>query len=274
MLWLRMAAVLYSVGALQAVLAMVRRGERLGPLATHAFRIGMVLHTVSLVERSIQLNHLAANNFHETAGLCGLIVGVVFLIVDHRYRFPGLSVFIYPLVTVMAVIASTETPLGTWTNSNVRGAWLLVHIVLVLVGYAGLSFSAGAALFYLLQERRLKRRHRPARSVIDALTPDRLPPLEVLDGLITQSMSLGLVAITLAVLLVSVWASIEYGTRWVTIPQIIVSLVTWLFYLLMVFLRLSAGWRGRKAAVLSLMVLGFATLTWAAHVGLRPVLGR
>ncbi len=77
---------------------------------------------------------------------------------------------------------------------------------------------------------------------------------------------------TLAVVAGSGWASIEYGVRWVSEAKIIVSFITWGFYLLMVFLRLSAGWRGRKAAVLSLTVLGFAVLTWAAHVGLRPLL--
>ena len=40
----------------------------------------------------------------------------------------------------------------------------------------------------------------------------------------------------------------------------------------MIFLRASAGWRGRKAAVMALVVLGCAALTWAAHVGLRPTL--
>jgi hypothetical protein len=40
----------------------------------------------------------------------------------------------------------------------------------------------------------------------------------------------------------------------------------------MVFLRTSAGWRGRKAAVMSLAVLGFSALTWAAHVGLKTAI--
>jgi hypothetical protein len=40
----------------------------------------------------------------------------------------------------------------------------------------------------------------------------------------------------------------------------------------MIFLRASAGWRGRKAAVMALAVLGCAALTWVAHIGLRPAL--
>jgi hypothetical protein len=44
---------------------------------------------------------------------------------------------------------------------------------------------------------------------------------------------------------------------------------TWGIYLVMVFLRVSAGWRGRKAAVLAITALGCSALTWAAHAQLQ-----
>ena len=49
-------------------------------------------------------------------------------------------------------------------------------------------------------------------------------------------------------------------------------LVTWALLLVMLILRASAGWRGRKAAVMALAVLGCSALTWAAHAGLRSTL--
>jgi len=42
----------------------------------------------------------------------------------------------------------------------------------------------------------------------------------------------------------------------------------------MVFLRVSAGWRGRKAAFMAIAVVGCSALTWAAHAGLRNLLVR
>ena len=82
-------------------------------------------------------------------------------------------------------------------------------------------------------------------------------------------MGFGFVFITLGVIVGSTWAFIEFGTRWIGQAKIAISLITWLFYLVMIFLRMTAGWRGRKAAVMALSVLGFSALTWAAHVGLR-----
>jgi ABC-type transport system involved in cytochrome c biogenesis permease subunit len=109
-------------------------------------------------------------------------------------------------------------------------------------------------------------------SCLGFLDAERVPPLATLDSLITEAMSVGFVSITLAVLAGSVWASIELGVKWIAAPKIVVSLITWCFYLAMVYLRVSQGWRGRKAAVLALIVCGFCALTWAAHVGLRPLL--
>lgn len=273
--WLRAAAVLYALGLIQACLTLMKRGNRFFPYALAAFHVGVVLHFVSFVEHSVELRHLAANNFYETASLCALIFAVVYLFMEWRYHFAILSIFIFPLVSLLTLISAMGTPMATWEDVRVRNAWLITHIVLVLVGYAGLLLSAGAAIFYLLQERRLKRKHGTGGGdFLATVTPDRLPPLETLDTLITRSMSVGFVAVTLAVVAGSSWASIEYGTRWISQAKIVVSLITWGFYLLMVFLRISAGWRGRKAAVLSLTVLGFAIITWAAHVGLRPLLAR
>jgi len=273
--WLRLAVVLYAAGLLQAILTILRRGESLFPFALQLFQIGMVLHGVSIVEHSVSLKHLAANNFFETVSLCAFLFAVVYLFVERRYRFSGLSLFAFPMIFLLTLAGAMGTPVAAWTDPRVRNVWLLTHILLVLVGYSCLLVSAGAAVFYLLQERRLKRRANvPGEGFLSRLTADRLPPLETLDRLITQSMSIGFVSITVAVIAGSTWAFIETGTRWISEPKIAVSLVTWAFYLLMVFLRVSAGWRGRKAAILSLTVLGFAALTWAAHIGLRPLIAK
>ena len=36
----------------------------------------------------------------------------------------------------------------------------------------------------------------------------------------------------------------------------------------LVVLRTTAGWRGRKAALMTVTVLGFSAITWAAHARL------
>ncbi|MDR3719146.1 MAG: cytochrome c biogenesis protein CcsA [Bryobacteraceae bacterium] len=270
-IWLRVAAALYLVGLADSLLTLLRRESRVFQFALVAVQAAVVFHFVSIAEHTRALGHLPLGNFFDTASMGSFMFAVVFLLVYWRYKFVGLSLFVFPLAAVLSLAASMGAPMAPWANRQIRDVWLLVHIVLVLVGYSALLLSAGAALFYLVQERRLKKK---ARSWLGFLDSDRVPPLATLDTMITHSMSVGFVAITLAVIAGSTWASIELGVKWISEPKIAISLATWGFYLLMLCLRIAAGWRGRKAAFLALTVLGFCALTWAAHVGLRPLMVR
>jgi ABC-type transport system involved in cytochrome c biogenesis permease subunit len=191
----------------------------------------------------------------------------LFLFVYWRYDFASLSVCIFPLVFVMTQVGAMQTPMLSWPSPSVRSAWLLLHVMMILSGYAALLLTAVASVFYLIQERQLKMKK-------GVKLFSRLPPLGTLDNLITNSMGFGFVFITLGVIAGSTWASIESGTAWIKDPRIALAFITWGFYLTMVFLRATAGWRGRKAALMAVAVLCCSALTWAAHVGLRQMLAR
>jgi ABC-type transport system involved in cytochrome c biogenesis permease subunit len=193
-------------------------------------------------------------------------VSVLFLFAHWRYRLSSLSAFIFPLVFMMALVATLGNPVSAWSSPVVRNAWLTAHIVLVLLGFAALVFTAVAALLYLVQERELKRK-KPRK-----LLYYRLPPLGTLDELISTSMALGFSLMTAAIIAATTWAFIEMKTRWFSDPKILISFFTWGIYLAMVFLRVTAGWRGRKAAIMSVVALGCSALTWAAHARLGAML--
>jgi ABC-type transport system involved in cytochrome c biogenesis permease subunit len=247
------------------MLAAIWHGQGLYRLARGAFRVGVVLHAVSLVELSRAYGRLPLENFYETLNLCAFLIALVFLLVEWRYHFASNAVALFPLVFLMTLVAALEQPVASWSNVQVRDTWLMVHIVLVLAGYAALLLTAVASGFYLIQERRLK--HKRGGALLE-----KLPPLATLDNLISVSMGLGFVLLTLGVIFAVTWAYVESGTRWIGDPKIQLSFLTWFLCLLMIFLRATAGWRGRKAALMALAVLGFSALTWAAHIGLRPAL--
>jgi hypothetical protein len=52
-LWLRVAAALYSLGLLHAVLTLVRRRDGLFRVALAAFGLGAVFHLVSIIDDGI-----------------------------------------------------------------------------------------------------------------------------------------------------------------------------------------------------------------------------
>ena len=261
-LWLRVATALYSVGLLHSILTVLRAEVRLFKIALGAFCVGVILHFVALVQLGVATGSIPVSNFNESISFCSFLIALAFLVVMWKYQFAGRAVPVFPLVFLMTQVGSMEFPVQSWTDTRVRSAWLLLHVALVLLGYAGLALTAVASLFYLIQERQLKSKKRNRLF-------DRLPPLGTLDNLITSSMGFGFVFITLGVIVGSTWAFIEFGTHWIGQAKIAISLFTWALYVVMIFLRMTAGWRGRKAAMMALSVLGFSALTWAAHVGLR-----
>ncbi|MBZ5576134.1 MAG: cytochrome c biogenesis protein CcsA [Acidobacteriia bacterium] len=264
-IWLRVAVALYSLGLLHSILMLVRRREQLYHVALGAFALGAVFHFVSIVDEGILTNRCPITNTFETLSFCSFLVAVLYLFIQWRYKMESLSAFIFPLVFVMSLIGTLGNPVSAWTSPVVRNAWLTVHIVLVLLGFAALVVTAVASLLYLFQERELKAK-KPRKFYY------RLPALGTLDDLISKSMAIGFVLMTLAVIAASTWAFIEMKAGWISQPKIAISFFTWGIYLVLVCLRTTAGWRGRKAALMTVAVVGFSILTWAAHSSLGALL--
>ena len=247
------------------MLALLRKRNGLYPIARATFRIGVVLHGVAIVDLGLAARGIPVENFFQVLSLCAFLIAVLFLIVEWRYQFTSTAVAHFPLVFVMTLVAALERPVATLTDVRVRETWLAVHILLIIAGYAALLITTAASIAYLVQERRLK-------SKKGGRLLEKLPPLATLDNLISGSLGVAFVLITLGVIFVVTWAFMYSGTGWIRDPRITVSFVTWALLLATIYLRTTAGWRGRKAAVMAVVVVGCCVVTWAAHTGLRPAL--
>ncbi|MDP9053106.1 MAG: cytochrome c biogenesis protein CcsA [Acidobacteriota bacterium] len=261
LLWLRVAAGLYSLGLIDAIVTVLRRRESLFRVALAAFGLGCIFQLVSIVEQGLVQHHFPANDFFEVMSLCAFLVTVLFLAVYWRYKAESLSVLVFPLVFVMTLVSALNHPVSRWSSEAVKNTWLTVHIVLALLGYAALLFTAAAAVAYLLQERQLKRKQ--PQSIYRLL-----PPLGMLDELISRSLGAGFVFITVSIVIIIVWAYMSYGAKWIDNGLISTSVITWGIYLALICFRVTAGWRGRKAAILAIIALCCSAITWVAHLRL------
>jgi ABC-type uncharacterized transport system permease subunit len=255
--WLRAAAALYAIGLFHSIQVAIRRGHSIFRAAFGAFCVGVVLHLVAIVESSRGAQDFPPQGFHNSISLLAFLIAVLFLAVYWKNRYESLAVFMFPLVFVMTAFASLEAPVGRWSDPGTRGALLLVHIVIVLLGCSSLVLTALASVLYLIQERNLKRK----KSMI---LLERLPPLGTIDGIISKSLGFGFVLITVGVVTGTTWAFIENGPAWVD-PRVTAALISWVFCFVMVVLRVTAGWRGRKAAVMAVGVVACSAATWAIH---------
>jgi len=258
LIWLRVALVFYAVGLLYALVALARTSEVLSKVVLHASYLGMVFHFVSLTEAVVQSGQLASASIHNAESLLAFLIMVVFLLAYMVYRTTTPGIVIFPLVFLLTFVAATgEQPL-VFTSLAVKRGWLAVHILMIFTGYAALFLSFGASILYLLQERALKSKSSGAMF-------SRLPALQVIDDIGYRSLMLGFPFMTLGLIAGSVVAESAYGRVDFLDPKILLSVLMWAVYLLMVYTRLEAGWRGRRAAMLASVAFVAAIVAWIAN---------
>ena len=258
LLWLRVALICYTVGLLYALVALSRTTETLSKVALHAAYLGMVFHFVSLTEAVVEAGQLTLASAHNSESLLAFLIMVVFMLAYLVYQTTSPGIVVFPLVFLLTFVAATGQQPLVFTSAAMKRGWLAAHILMIFTGYAALFLSFGASLLYLLQERALK--SKTASGMFS-----RLPSLQVIDDIGYRSLMLGFPFMTLGLVAGSVVAQSTYGRVDFLDPKILLSVLMWAVYLVMVYTRWNAGWRGRRAAMLASAAFVTAIVAWAAN---------
>lgn len=263
LLFLWLAVGFYGAGTLLMVPSVVRRRPSLSPAALGALGIGLFVHGASLGVHSSELHRLPITDVRSALSFFSFLATLAFFLVYLRYRIISLGLFMVPLVFLLTLVSAIE-PGHSFDSASFRSGWLLVHILAILLGYAGFLVTFVAAIMYLIQERELKSK-RPRAFYY------RLPSLEICDKLYYRSLVFGLPLSSLGLLMGFVWASRTWKGPWELDPKILAALVTWLIYLILFAARASGSWSGRRAAYLA--IFGFA-LMMVTFLGISLVSGQ
>ncbi len=256
--WLRVALGLYGVGLLYALVALTRTSDLLNKVALHAAYLGMVFHFVSLTEGLFISGHVTQAMVHNSESLLAFLIMAVFMITYLIYKTTSPGIIVFPLVFLLTFMAATRQQPFITMSGTLRTSWLFAHIGLIFIGYAALVLSFCASVLYLIQQHSLK-----AKRASGILA--RLPALEDIDQIGYRSLLMGFPFMTLGLIAGSVVAQSTYGRIDFQDPKILLSLLMWAVYLLMVYTRWIAGWRGRKAAVMASVAFAAAVVAWAAN---------
>jgi cytochrome c-type biogenesis protein CcsB len=122
---------------------------------------------------------------------------------------------------------------------------------LAFISYAAFTIAFGVAVIYLIQRRFLKTKHLGGLFRM-------LPPLETLDEISYRCLAVGFPLLTVAIISGAIWSEKALGSYWSWDPKQTWSLITWLIYAALLHGRLTIGWRGKRAALLS--IIGFMVL--------------
>ena len=257
-IWLRVALALYGLGLLYVLVALTRTKKVLNGLALHAAYLGMVFHFVAIAEVVNQSGELSLTSLSLGASILAFIIMVVFLLVYMVYETTSPGIVVFPVVFLLTFVGVTGQEPFVLTSSSARQGWLIAHISLIFAGYAALVISFSASLVYLIQENMLKSKRTTGLLI-------HFPALQVTDEIGFRSLLIGFPFMTAGLVAGMIIAQTTFGHVEFRDPKVLFSLLTWVVYLVLLYTRWSAGWRGRRAAYLAAGTFAMAIVAWAAN---------
>ena len=222
-----------------------------------ALLVGWAIQLVDIGLRCFKAQHPLSSVSEAMAFIAWLVAGL-FLAASVRYRLHAAGAFVAPMVLVpvlLARVVPAETPAAP------MGSPLgTIHIFLATLGVATFALAAVLAIVYLLQERRLKHQHLDPKSRENA-------PLDTLDRLAARCVSFGFPIFTLTIITGALWIArlglLRSGEA--VRPEYLLTVIAWAVLGVLMLARLMVGWRGRRAAWLTVGGFSVAALVLVGY---------
>jgi cytochrome c-type biogenesis protein CcsB len=253
---------LYFAATVAYLIYLIKPQQALGTAARWIISTGFLVHCAFTFDRYLEAGHTPITNLHESFSFFSLAIVGIFIAFDRRYKLVVLGSFVTPLALVLMGVSTLFPATIVPLNPALKSKWLFVHTTMAFLGYAMFGIAFGAAIMYLIQAHMLKNRKLGAMF-------QRLPSLDTLDDINYRCLTFGFPLLTFAIIAGAIWAETAWGTYWSWDPKETWSLITWFVYAALLHGRLTTGWRGRRAAILS--IVGFFILLFT-FVGVNLLL--
>ena len=246
---------IYIVASGFYLIAMLKKQAKVGQLGRWALLIGVAVHTVTFGIRHSTVGGTPVTSLHESLAFFAWCLVLLFLLLDLRFSFSAMGAFTAPLASLL-MVCSALIPEAVVRLNPVLRSWLFpVHITFAFLGNAAFALAFGAGVMYLIQNRMLKSKRFTGIYQL-------LPSLDTLDKVNYTCLSIGFPLMTLGIISGAFWANTAWGTYWSWDPKETWALITWFLYAALLHGRLTVGWRGRRAAILSVIAFMFLLFTF------------
>ncbi|GAA0549661.1 c-type cytochrome biogenesis protein CcsB [Actinomadura livida] len=223
-------------------------------LAVFMSVLGWAAHLGVMVSRGLAASRWPWGNMYEFLTAIAFAAVTAFLVVMYRYKARFLGAFVMLAAVIALGVANiwlydSVGPVTPALNSY----WIAIHVSAAIVATGAFTVAGAATILYLLKARAESR-----GTAADGGVLARIPSAESLDRLAMRVTMFAFPIWTAAIVMGAIWADQAWGRYWGWDPKEVWSFVTWIIYAAYLHARATAGWKGRKAAVLSL--IAFAAL--------------
>jgi len=258
---------LFGVASVNYVVALYGKRETIARIGTWVCIAAAVVSTVAIGTRWAEsyrmgIGRIPVTNLYESLVFFAWSVNLFYLLVEWKYKSWTFGAFVMPIAFGTMLFAFTNESSIEPLVPALQSYWLHAHVITCFVGYAAFAVSAGVATMYLMKAKREKRN---VTGGVVAL----FPSTKILDDLVYKSIMWGFPFLTAGIITGAAWANYAWGTYWSWDPKETWSLIVWLVYAAFLHARVTRGWHGRRAAILS--IVGFLA-TIFCYLGVNLVL--
>ena len=262
-----LTTLLFGTASVNYVAYLYGKRETLARIGTWICLAAAVVSTVALGVRwaesyQMGIGRIPVTNLYESLVFFAWSVNLFYLLVEWKYKNRTFGAFVIPIAFATMLFALTSESGIQPLVPALQSYWLHAHVITCFVGYAAFTVSAGVAVMYLMKA---KREEAKVTGGIVGL----FPVSKVLDDLVYRSIIWGFPFLTAGIITGAAWANYAWGTYWSWDPKETWSLIVWLVYAAFLHARITRGWHGRRAAILS--IAGFAA-TIFCYLGVNLIL--
>jgi len=218
--------------------------------------LGLALHIVGVCTRGLAVHRVPWGDMYEfvIAVSCVAVVFFVGLMIKYRPYYLGLFVMA-PIVIIIGlaqtVIYTPAGPIAVALNSY----WLAIHVTAITLASGTYVVGAALAVVFLFADRH-GRRAAAGLPVRNGEVFRLLPSPERLDQLAYRTVVFAFPLWTFGIMAGAIWADQAWGRYWGWDPTETWAFITWVVYACFLHARVTAGWRGRRAAYIQLAGFG------------------
>ncbi|HEX2202844.1 MAG TPA: cytochrome c biogenesis protein CcsA [Longimicrobium sp.] len=246
------ALALYALSAALLGVSMARTDRRLPSVATGVLGAAIVLHGADLfLLYPREYGEPPLVGLGPSLSVLALLVAAGSLGIATIGRTGPVGLVLVPVAAALAAVAEIAGVRPSGEVMDFRGPWFVGHVVLAMLGYAGLTVAFAAGLLYLLQYRELKSKRFGA-------VFRYFPPLDTLDRIGRGALVAGMSFLTAALLVGWAWTERFEHPMSPGNPKVIWGVLSWLVFAAALLARAGGGRPARRSALAS--VLGFAVV--------------
>jgi cytochrome c-type biogenesis protein CcsB len=291
--------VLYGLAMGGFIVASAYRARGASIAGTGLAVAGVAAHIGSVATRGIAAGRVPWGNMYEYSSMIalGIVLGYL-LVVEGRFRLRELGGFAMALALVtLAFARQLYAPAGPLVPA-LNSFWIKIHVAAAITASSIFSIAFIFTVLYLIKDHMERRAELapfggstvgaayagptvsersgpgfPTDYLEAEADPNgrggglkgiwaRLPSSETFDRLAFRAHAIAFPIWTFAVIAGAIWAAKAWGRYWGWDPKETWAFITWTIYAGYLHARATAGWRGRRAAMVA--AAGFVSL-WVTY---------